>query len=201
MKNKNAQRRTRKTRPKLLLIVEGSANKSEQSYFELLARELRSAKAVVDVKVIPGKGEPSKLLKRCLTEKDRNGDRYDYYCLVVDVDEHASLPNVLKQAERNGINVVVTNPKFELWLLLHVTDVNTQLSTSQIDKLMSELNLTAGKRGKELARKFPVRNYQEACQRGYNLWKNLAPGKIGPNPSTAIPWLVTAIKRGNFNTS
>lgn len=61
----------RRTRQKILLIVEGSAHKSEQTYFELLARELRSEKAAVDVKVIPGKGEPSKLLSKCLAEKER----------------------------------------------------------------------------------------------------------------------------------
>lgn len=65
-----SQRKFRQSRPRVLIIVEGDTGKSEQTYFQLLARELRSNKSAVDVKVIPGKGEPSKLLSKCLVEKE-----------------------------------------------------------------------------------------------------------------------------------
>lgn len=92
--------KVRRTRQKILVIVEGSAHKSEQTYFQLLARELRSEKAAVDVKVIPGEGEPSKLLSKCLAEKERHSGLYDHYCLVVDVDQHAKLEGVLREAAK-----------------------------------------------------------------------------------------------------
>lgn len=190
--------KVRRTRQKILLIVEGSAHKSEQTYFELLARELRSEKAAVDVKVIPGKGEPSKLLSKCLAEKERHSGLYDHYCLVVDVDQHARLQGVLDEAAENQISVVVTNPQFELWLLLHVSDCRREISGSRLDDEVSKFNLTTGRNGKELSRNFPVSNYRDACKRARILWPEMAPGRIGPNPSSAIPWLINALENGIF---
>lgn len=78
MSRRDKSVKLRRTRQKILVIVEGSAHKSEQTYFQLLARELRSEKAAVDVKVIPGEGEPSKLLSKCLAEKERHSGLYDH---------------------------------------------------------------------------------------------------------------------------
>ena len=188
----------RRTRQKILLIVEGSAHKSEQTYFQLLARELRSENVAVDVKVIPGQGEPSKLLSKCLAEKERHSGLYDHYCLVVDVDQHAKLEGVLREAAKNQISVVVTNPQFELWLLLHVSDCRREISGSRLDDEVSKFNLTTGRNGKELSRNFPVSNYRDACKRARALWPEMAPGRIGPNPSSAIPWLIDALENGIF---
>ena len=188
----------RRTRQKILLIVEGSAHKSEQTYFQLLARELRSENAAVDVKVIPGQGEPSKLLSKCLAEKERHSGLYDHYCLVVDVDQHAKLQGVLREAAENQISVVVTNPQFELWLLLHVSDCRREISGSRLNDVVSKFNLTTGRNGKELSRNFPMSNYRDACKRARALWPEMAPGRIGPNPSSAIPWLIDALENGIF---
>lgn len=188
----------RRTRQKILLIVEGSAHKSEQTYFQLLARELRSENAAVDVKVIPGQGEPSKLLSKCLAEKERHSGLYDHYCLVVDVDQHAKLQGVLREAAENQISVVVTNPQFELWLLLHVSDCRREISGSRLNDVVSKFNLTTGRNGKELSRNFPMSNYRDACKRARALWPEMAPGQVGPNPSSAIPWLIDALESGIF---
>ena len=181
-----------------MLIVEGSAHKSEQTYFQLLARELRSENAAVDVKVIPGQGEPSKLLSKCLAEKERHSGLYDHYCLVVDVDQHAKLQGVLREAAENQISVVVTNPQFELWLLLHVSDCRREISGSRLNDVVSKFNLTTGRNGKELSRNFPMSNYRDACKRARALWSEMAPGQVGPNPSSAIPWLIDALESGIF---
>lgn len=198
MSRKGKPAKVRRTRQKILLIVQGSAHKSEQTYFELLARELRSENAAVDVKVIPGKGEPSKLLSKCLAEKERHSGLYDHYCLVVDVDQHARLQGVLDEAAENQIRVVVNNPQFELWLLLHVSDCRREISGSRLDDEVSKFKLTTGRNGKELSRNFPVSNYRDACKRARILWPEMAPGRIGPNPSSAIPWLIDALENGIF---
>ena len=198
MSRKGKPAKVRRTRQKILLIVEGSAHKSEQTYFELLARELRSENAAVDVKVIPGKGEPSKLLSKCLAEKERHSGLYNHYCLVVDVDQHARLQGVLDEAAENQISVVVNNPQFELWLLLHVSDCRREISGSRLNDEVSKFNLTTGRNGKELSRNFPVSNYRDACKRARILWPEMAPGQIGPNPSSAIPWLIDALENGIF---
>lgn len=193
------QRKLRQTRPRVLIIVEGDTGKSEQMYFQLLARELRSNQAAVDVKIIPGKGEPSKLLNKCLVEKERREGEYDHYCLVVDVDEHAKLESAIGAASRHGVAVVVTNPQFELWLLWHVLDQQGFITGDEAASKAREWGLTAGKNGKELARSFPVRNFHEAQRRARQAWPNLRPNQIGSNPSSSIPWLIDAIQSGIFS--
>lgn len=194
-----SQRKSRQSRPRVLIIVEGDTGKSEQTYFQLLARELRSNKSAVDVKVIPGKGEPSKLLSKCLVEKERHEEEYDHFCLVVDADEHAKLEEVLREAPGQGINVVVTNPQFELWLLWHVLDQHGFISGAEAADKAYKLGLTTGKNGKELARLFPVHSFQEAQQRARQVWPELRPNQIGSNPSSSIPWLIEAIQSGAFS--
>jgi hypothetical protein len=60
----------------------------------------------------------------------RSGDEffnYDEVWCVFDVDEHPMLADALQQARANGINVAVSNPCFELWLLLHFQQQNAWL--------------------------------------------------------------------------
>lgn len=193
------QRKPRQTRPRVLVIVEGDTGKSEQTYFQLLARELRSNKAAVDVKVIPGKGEPSKLLNKCLVEKGRHGGEYEHFCLVVDADQHPRLEEVLREAPKQGIEVLVTNPQFELWLLWHALDQQGFISGTEVADKVRQLGLTTGKNGKELARLFPVHSFQQAQRRARQIWPELRPNQIGPNPSSSIPWLIEAIQSGDFS--
>jgi hypothetical protein len=48
-------------------------------------------------------------------------DEYDEAWCVVDVD-HFDIDGATKVAERAGINLAVSDPCFEVWLLLHFTD-------------------------------------------------------------------------------
>lgn len=45
--------------------------------------------------------------------------RYDHIWCVFDIDEHPFVPEARQQARDNRIDVAVSNPCFELWLLLH----------------------------------------------------------------------------------
>lgn len=52
----------------------------------------------------------------------REGDEnllYDQVWCVVDVDDHGRIPEFRQRADRENIFVAVSNPCFELWLLLH----------------------------------------------------------------------------------
>ena len=115
---KARSRPTRKPKKRILIVVEGDRQKSEQIYFETLAQLLRSRTAHTAIKVIPGRGEPRRVLDVCLTQSKKND--YDLICAVVDVDQHTTLEKVNIQARKVGICVAVTNAKFEQWLLWHV---------------------------------------------------------------------------------
>ena len=64
------KRRERSLRKRVLIVVEGATGKSEQVYFQQLVQVLRSEQITVDVKVLPGAGEPKNLmilLKKTMT--------------------------------------------------------------------------------------------------------------------------------------
>lgn len=85
------------------------------------------------------------------------------------------------------VDAVVTNPCFELWLLWHATDLHGYTEVHKCAKLTHTHKLT---KNKELTRDFPIIDYPKATKRALQAWPNLAPNKIGPNPSSAMPWLI-----------
>jgi hypothetical protein len=50
---------------------------------------------------------------------------------VVDVDDFTDIPQALDAARKYGIELVVSNPCFELWLLLHLEGCTRHLTPAQ----------------------------------------------------------------------
>lgn len=74
-------------------------------------------------------GVPTSVVKRAIALRDQaeieSRTRRDAsllfdeaWCLF-DKDDHPHLPDAISEASRHGINVALSNPSFELWLLLH----------------------------------------------------------------------------------
>jgi hypothetical protein len=58
-------------------------------------------------------------------EANREGDEnlaYDSVWCVFDVDSHHHIADAKQMASDNGIHLAISNPCFELWLLLHFRD-------------------------------------------------------------------------------
>lgn len=117
--------RRRKTdvdrRPQLQLFVEG--RRTETDYFKHL-HSLYRARVIIVVESFHG--PPAQLVERAVAskrqqqyeEKHGGGKAYDEIWCVFDVDEHLWEDAVASAAEK-GISVAVSNPCFELWLVLH----------------------------------------------------------------------------------
>ena len=43
---------------------------------------------------------------------------------------------------------------------------------------------------KDLTAKFPIANFADAVKRAQQAWPTLTPNDKGPNPSSAMPWLI-----------
>lgn len=116
------------SRPRILIVCEGSA--TEPGYFSDL-RQIAHVRAV-EVVVDDASGVPKTLVERAVVRKKaserdarRAGDinlRFDEVWCVFDVDAHPRLDEALQQAAANGIRVALSNPCFELWVLLHFQD-------------------------------------------------------------------------------
>jgi hypothetical protein len=115
-------------RDRILIVCEGHA--TEPEYFRSLRHELRAGPVVI--KINDESGVPKTLVERAVELKkdaarDAKGEgdsnlRYDEVWCVFDVDTHPNLPAALQQAAANRINVALSNPCFEIWILLHFED-------------------------------------------------------------------------------
>ncbi len=184
----------RTSKKRVLLVVEGSPGKSEVTYFQRLNQELRGIEVGWTIKVIPGEGEPAKVLRRCKTELGRDHS-FDLICLVVDADSHPALQRTIIECQKNipPIHVLVTNPQFELWLLWHVEDQHAYISSADLMDRVCKRKLTCGKGNKTLAGDFPIGRIMEAVERAEKTQAVIIPSQIGPNPSSAIPWLIRTL--------
>lgn len=115
----------REPRPRILVVCEGA--NTEKRYLEQFARFHWNP--LVDVIVEGGKGVPLSVVRaakerkeKALAEARRQSDEFlEYQAVwcVFDVDEHPNIPEARNLAAGNAIELAISNPCFELWLLLH----------------------------------------------------------------------------------
>jgi hypothetical protein len=124
-------------------------------------------------------------------ERDSNV-RYDEVWCVFDVDTHPNLPAALQQAAANGIYVALSNPCFELWILLHFEDHRAHIDPKAAGRACRkhlpdyQKHITYA----ELKAK-----YAEAVERAQALeaWQN-SRGNAGGNPSTNVHTLTERLR-------
>jgi hypothetical protein len=130
------RRPVRKVYPRILTVCEGE--KSEPSYFAWLRRNHRSP---VHVEFETG-GDPKKLVETAIAMRaaakkrarsDPNEDFEQVWC-VFDVDEHTRYREAVEQAIANKLLIAVSNPCFELWLLLHFQRQNRDIHRHDVQR-------------------------------------------------------------------
>ena len=84
-----------------------------------------------------GKSQPYQLVEKIDTFKQKKESVFDFknhsedeFWIVADVDNHTDINHIkkwtstLKECEEKGYGYAISNPFFEVWLLLHHVDVN-----------------------------------------------------------------------------
>jgi hypothetical protein len=137
---RRSRRRPQKTR--LLIVCEG--RETEPNYF----RGLRDEEAVrqnFSVVIQKGKGGSClAVVQRAIAEKEKaaaRGENFDEVWCVFDVEQAAQREQVSEAqtlAGKNEIQLALSNPSFEVWLLAHF--VRTKKSFAGCDKVVEELN-------------------------------------------------------------
>jgi hypothetical protein len=141
----NALRRRSRRRPqktRLLIVCEGK--ETEPNYF----RGLRDEEAVrqnFSVVIQKGKGGSClAVVQQAIAEKEKaaaRGEKFDEVWCVFDVEQAARREQVSEAqalAGKNEIQLALSNPSFEVWLLAHF--VRTKKSFVGCDKVIEELN-------------------------------------------------------------
>lgn len=184
--------------PLVLVVCEGVATEPQYINGFRLAHGANTVRVQIEA---PG-GDPLSLVKRAISLQEqasraaaREHDEnlmYDEVWCVFDVDEHARLKEAREVADERGIQLAVSNPCFELWMLLHFTDHGAHLTS---------------KRAAELVRKHLPRyekhvryedlsgGYADAVQRAHALERRHAEaGTDCGNPSTGMHRLTERIR-------
>ena len=121
---------------------------SEPDYINGLKRlpEVRDNTAIT-VEIDPEQGVPLTLVTRAVDRK--SDDEVDECWCVFDVEwpiNHPNLDEAVQLANAHGIRLAVSNPCFELWLILHFEDQTAFLDTSAAESRSRRLDGRTGKR-------------------------------------------------------
>jgi sugar phosphate isomerase/epimerase len=178
-----------------VIFCEGEA--SEPDYLQGL-RRLPGVRrdAAVDIEIATQHGVPL-ILVQTAVERIADDEVDECWC-VFDVEwprNHPGLREASELARAHGIGLAVSNPCFELWLILHFEDQSAHLTTQEAERRSRKLDGRSNKRI-DPARYLPHR--QEAGRRASVLAElHAGNGTSFPkdNPSSTVGDLLTAIER------
>ncbi|HYW06041.1 MAG TPA: RloB family protein [Longimicrobium sp.] len=192
--------------PLLLVVCEGQVTEPQYLGGFGQARGANTVRLRVEA---PG-GDPRALVQRAVELRDEAAARatrerddnvaYDEVWCVFDVDDHARLRAARELAERMDIGLAVSNPCFELWLILHFRDHGAHLTSKQAAVLLGKHMRDYRKhvRYEELSN-----GYVDAVARAAALeQRHSEAGTDGGNPSTRVHRLTERIRElGKANRS
>lgn len=182
-KNRRNSAPSRKMKEIFLIFCEG---KTEEIYVNMLRQQYRSPIKIVTLK------EGQHITQQVINSHKKNlqigpSDRITTF-LMYDLD----VPELLPRLQSCEATMLLSNPAFELWILLHMTDQHSALSTEEvIAKLVSS---------------FPEwKNYKKATftkEQADILWKNRHQAvhraialQDTKNPSSQIYLLIQCLER------
>jgi hypothetical protein len=122
----------------ILIVAEGI--KTEPIYFNSLKKKLRLP--MINVEVVPAGAAPITVVdeaislrndRKKIAKKSPTQVPYDIVYCVVDVEapKADSLPKAVDKAKANNLEIILSNPCFEYWYLLHFRKTSSPFNTSQ----------------------------------------------------------------------
>lgn len=132
-KNKISRRKPTRQFNKIILIVcEGK--KTEKNYFQRLKECLNLIS--ISIEILPSPHSTPLQVINYAKQKVKEISEYDEIYCVFDRDTHKDFDKALDEAKKIKLKntifeIIVSDPCFEFWILLHFTKIMPTLSTSQ----------------------------------------------------------------------
>lgn len=184
-------------RARFVILCEGEL--TEPLYLKAFAA-LQEVRRIATLDVHGMGYEPRRLVEEARAmkhnERRQRAGATEYWC-VFDVEaprRHARLDEAVRMARDNGINVAISNPCFELWLVLHYTDHERWIDNDDCRSLRRQHDGSKGK-GLDGAAYMPRRH--EAIERAKRLVTSHDSAKRHlphDNPSSDMYRLLEAIE-------
>ncbi len=171
----------RDPKPVWLLLCEGEV--TEPDYLQGFSRMLSLS---VEPKVKGcGRGLGS-LIEQARREK--KSDKFDQIWCVADVDHlsESQVKEKLQIAEGEDIRIALSNPCFELWVLLHFESCNSHVTKAEISRRLKRHLPT-------YVKSLPFDQLESGYKKAVARASKLVPPR---NPSTSV-WRLTELLRGS----
>ncbi|HVA45797.1 MAG TPA: RloB family protein [Pirellulales bacterium] len=187
----------RNPKPVILVVCEGK--NTEPQYIDGYKRHVHNPR--VDIEIAPETGVPRSLVrvakerkKAAADESDRQRDpnlAYDSVWCVFDIDDHPNVGEAKEMARDNGIELAISNPCFELWLLLHFREnpgmQNRHVMKDMLEKFVPDYD-------KRVEFTTYADGYQTAAGRARRMDEQAtADNDAGRNPTTSVYQLTEQI--------
>lgn len=139
-------------------------------------------------------GSPLQVVKYAAERWGGAGDEYDQVWCVVDVDEFTDLDEAARHAKRQGIELAVSNPCFELWLLLHHTDHRSWIGNyGELKKQLGKFVTVPADKSVNFTRDYAGDRWKDAVRRARALAPEGTEHLPENNPATRMWRLALAI--------
>ena len=196
--SKRHVRRSREERRVIRVYPEGSV--TEYEYLRHWERANRSItldwgeSGMSPLSLVSRARDDCRLSQR--SAKRDGAPQFDEIWCVFDVDTHPQVHQAIFEATQSGVNVAVSNPCFELWLVLHSHDQRAHVDGRAIQRQASNLGLIDGKSVPEDAWGVLDDNYEDARRRAKDLdhWHEGNGSPPRSNPSTDVWRLVDRLR-------
>ncbi|MEH3090694.1 MAG: RloB family protein [Agrobacterium cavarae] len=144
-RNFSLGRKTKTRQPYKQFIIFSEGLNTEPEYFKALAETL--SKVLVKLKVFGGEGAPSTLAETAVsyirgTSRRRDFSSFeksDQVWIVFDRDEHHKVKETIDNYKAAGVRVAYSNPCFELWLTLHISDFDKAYDRFKMQNHLAEI--------------------------------------------------------------
>jgi hypothetical protein len=116
-----------------LVVIATEGEKTEQQYFEGVKTKCIENASKIKLEILPprlkGNSAPKQVLEQLNQYKKKYGlNSHDELCMVIDRDKQswseAELSTIAQQCAQKQFLLALSNPAFEIWLLLHLKDIN-----------------------------------------------------------------------------
>ena len=186
--------------PRFLIVYEGEV--TERQYLEAVKKSRRVPDANMSLEG-PPPTSPKQIVEKArkLKKEASKEDKYDAVWCTFDVEAKVSqnarpgLVEAIQMAKANKIFIALSNPCFELWILLHEKQHTATIYSDDVQHACSSLGLVEGK---HICNPNQIlNNYQTAIQRAKDLdamhQGNKTDKHEDQNPSSGMYKLVEAI--------
>lgn len=140
-----------------LIVIACEGEVTEQRYFNQVVEQCGVLGSQLKIEVLPKREGHQSSPKAVLAQMDAYRKEYgikpsDDLCLVIDRDKQSwgddAMAEVAKACGQKGYLLAVSNPCFELWLILHYDDLSQRSIDEQATLLANKNNLLKQQIGK-----------------------------------------------------